>query len=102
MSTKLFVGGLPYSVTDAELSDFFGRAGTVTSARVIMDRETGRSRGFGFVEMSSPEEAQQAISMYNNADMGGRTIVVNEAQPPRDGGDRGGRRDFGGRGGSRY
>ncbi len=106
MSTKLFVGGLPYSVTDAELSDFFSRAGTVTSARVIMDRETGRSRGFGFVEMSNAEEAQQAISMYNNADMGGRTIVVNEAQPPREdrGGDRGGRRDFGGggRGGSRY
>jgi len=80
MGTKLFVGSLAYSVTDQQLQDFFASAGTVVSAKVIMDRETNRSRGFGFVEMSSPEEAQKAINDLNGKELEGRAIVVNEAR----------------------
>jgi RNA recognition motif-containing protein len=80
MGTKLFVGSLAYSVTDQQLQDFFATAGTVVSAKVIMDRETNRSRGFGFVEMSSPEEAQKAINDLNGKELEGRAIAVNEAR----------------------
>lgn len=107
-SNKLFVGGLPYSTTNEELANQFAPAGTVLSAKVITDRESGRSKGFGFVEMSTPEEAQKAIEMFNNTDMGGRTIIVNEARPQEDrprpqGGFGGGDRDRrgGGNGGRR-
>ena len=93
MATKLFVGSLPYSTTSDELGKVFSEAGTVTSATVITDRMTGRSKGFGFVEMSSEEEAQNAISQLNGKDMGGRSITVSEARPmqPREGGNGGGR-----------
>lgn len=81
MATKLFVGSLPYSTTDDDLADAFAVAGTVVSAKVIMDRETGRSKGFGFVEMSSEEEAKAAVDQLNGKELGGRSIVVNEARP---------------------
>lgn len=81
MSNKLFVGSLPYAVTEDQLKELFSGAGSVASARVITDRATGRSKGFGFVEMSTDEEAQRAIEMFNGKDMDGRTIVVNEARP---------------------
>ena len=81
MNNKLFVGGLPYSLSVDELTEYFSQAGTVVSANIINDRETGRSKGFGFVEMSSPEEAQQAIEKLNNTELGGRNIHVNEARP---------------------
>lgn len=81
MAIKLFVGSLPYSLTDEELADLFKEAGTVVSAKVIVDRETGRSKGFGFVEMSSDDEAKAAISSLNGKDVGGRAMVVNEARP---------------------
>lgn len=81
MATKLFVGSLPFSVNDDQLADFFASAGTVVSAKVIIDRETNRSRGFGFVEMSSDEEAKAAVDQLNGKDMEGRNIVVNEARP---------------------
>jgi cold-inducible RNA-binding protein len=84
MSNKLFVGGIPYAVRDEDLADLFSRAGTVNSARVIMDKMSGRSRGFGFVEMSSDEEAERAISELNGSEMDGRKIVVNIAQPMRE------------------
>ena len=98
-SNKLYVGGLPYSVTDEKLEDLFSAHGTVESARVITDRMTGRSKGFGFVEMSSQEEAEVAIAKLNDSDCEGRTLVVNEAKPreKRSGGGYGG----GGGGGSR-
>lgn len=100
MGSKLFIGSLSYNITDQALSDAFAQAGTVVSAKVIMDRMTGRSKGFGFVEMSSPEEAQKAIDMWNNKELDGRTIVVNEARPmePRTGGGGGGYRGGGGGG----
>src|SRR3989338_9014946 len=103
MATKLYVGGLPYSVTDEALKDHFSQAGTVTSASVVIDRMSGRSRGFGFVEMSTDEEAQNAISMLHGKDFSGRNLTVNEAKPmapraPRSGGGGGGfRRGGGGR-----
>ncbi len=106
MAKKLYVGGLPYSTTEDELREAFSQAGSVESASIIMDRMTGRSKGFGFVEMSSDEEAQKGIDLWNGKDFGGRTLTVNEARPmeerPRNnfrgGGDRGG---FGGsRGGN--
>lgn len=78
---KLYVGGLPYSTTDNELSDFFSQAGQVTSASVITDKMSGRSKGFGFVEMSTEEEAQKAREMFNGTEMGGRKITVDEAKP---------------------
>lgn len=81
MAKKLFVGGLPYSTTDSELSDAFSKAGTVTSATIISDRMTGRSKGFGFVEMANDDEAEAAISMWNGKDFGGRSLTVNEARP---------------------
>jgi len=95
MAKKLYVGGLPYATTDAELKDAFSQAGSVVSAVVIMDKMTGRSKGFGFVEMSSDEEAQKAIDTLNGKDFGGRNITVNEARPMEDRP----RRDFRGGGG---
>ena len=94
MSNKIYVGGLLYSVTDGQLQEVFSAHGTVESARVISDKFTGQSRGFGFVEMSSGGEAQTAIQALNGSQMDGRTLVVNEAKPMvrRDnGGDSGGR-----------
>ena len=84
MASKLYVGGLPYSTTDQELKELFEAFGTVTSATVIMDRESGRSKGFGFVEFESAEEAQAAIKALDGSDFGGRKIVVNEARPRED------------------
>jgi RNA recognition motif-containing protein len=104
MSKNLYVGNLSYSVTSDDLQDAFGQYGTVTSAQVVMDRETGRSRGFGFVEMSDGADA--AIDALNGADLKGRNISVNEARPREErrgggGGGRGGRGGYGG-GGGRY
>jgi len=81
MSKKLYVGGLSYSTTQGSLSDAFSQAGVVLSAIVITDKMTGRSKGFGFVEMSTEEEAQTAINMFNGKELDGRTITVNEARP---------------------
>ena len=81
MITNLFVNGLPYSVTSDELREHFATAGEVKTANVITDRVSGQSRGFGFVEMATPEDAQKAIDMFNNQDMGGRTVIVTEARP---------------------
>ena len=98
MGNKLYVGNLPYSFRDGELEQAFAQFGTVTSAKVMMERDTGRSKGFGFVEMGSPAEAQAAIQGMNGQQIGGRGLVVNEARPmePRSGGGGGG---FGGGGG---
>ena len=104
MNKKLYVGNLPYSVSDQDLRTLFEQAGTVTDAAVITDRETGRSKGFGFVEMDTPEEATKAISELNGHEINNRQIQVSEARPreergPRDrggGGDRGGDRGYGG------
>ena len=116
MEKKLFVGSLSFSTTEDSLRDLFAQAGTVESVAIIIDRESGRSKGFGFVEMSTDAEAQDAIAKVNGADCAGRTLTVNEARPmePREGGrggfggggrggDRGGRGGFGGggRGGDR-
>ncbi len=92
-NNKLYVGGLPYSVTDGQLQEIFADHGTVESARVIADKFTGQSRGFGFVEMGSGDEAQKAIQALNSTQLDGRTLVVNEAKPmaSRDGGGGGGR-----------
>lgn len=84
MAKKLYVGGIPYSSTDATLKDAFSQAGTVTSASIIMDRMTGRSKGFGFVEMASDEEAQAAIDLWNGKDFEGRNLTVSEARPMTD------------------
>lgn len=81
MALKLYVGGLPYSTTQDALQAAFAQAGTVTSATIITDKMTGRSKGFGFVEMSTEEEAQKAIEMFNGKDFEGRTLTVNEARP---------------------
>jgi RNA recognition motif-containing protein len=96
MSSKLYVGGLPYSTTSSELTDLFSVHGTVESVNVITDKFTGQSRGFGFVEMATKEEAEAAMNALNSTELGGRTLTVNEAKPqaPRTGG-----RDFGGGGG---
>ena len=101
MGSKIYVGGLPYGATEQQLSDLFAQHGAVASARVITDKFTGQSRGFGFVEMSSDEEAQKAIAALNGTQMDGRTLTVNEARPqePRSGGGGGGRGGFGGGGG---
>lgn len=103
MGSKIYVGGLPYSATEQQLSDLFAQHGTVESARVITDKFTGQSRGFGFVEMSSGQEAQAAIMALNATQMDGRTLTVSEARPqePRSGGEGRGRGGFGGRGGKR-
>lgn len=90
MNKKLYVGGLPYSVTEDKLQEIFSAHGTVESARVITDRFTGRSRGFGFVEMSSEEEAQKAIDSLNESDLDGRSLTVNEARPQENSGGGGG------------
>jgi len=92
MSSKIYVGNLPYSVTDASLQQNFSEFGGVTSAKVMMDRDSGRSKGFGFVEMSSPAEAQAAIQGLNGQSVDGRSIVVNLARPKEDRGDSGGYR----------
>ena len=101
MGSKLYVGGLPYSTTQEELTDLFSAHGTVESANIISDKFTGQSRGFGFVEMSSQEEATAAIEALNSTEFGGRTLTVNEARPqaPRTGGGGGGRGGFGDGGG---
>ena len=91
-SSKLYVGGLPYSVSDSQLSGLFSGHGTVESARVITDRMTGRSKGFGFVEMSAQSEAEAAIEALNGTDLEGRNITVNEAKPRE---SRGGSREGG-------
>ncbi len=98
MAMKLFVGNLPFSTTDADLKAMFGQVGEVASANVIMDKFTGRSRGFGFVEMTNVEEAQAAIERFNGLEFQGRPLTVNQAKPqePRAGGGRSG---GGGRGG---
>ena len=84
MAKKIYVGGLPYAVRDEELKEFFAAAGNIESATVIMDRATNRSKGFGFVEFSTDDEAQKAIEMFDSKDFGGRTINVNEAKPMED------------------
>ena len=109
MATKLYVGGLPYSTQEDALKEYFSAAGSVTSAVIIMDKMSGRSKGFGFVEMASDEEAQKAVSMFNDQEFEGRKLTVNgarpmEARPPRTGGNgnggygggasRGGRREY--------
>ena len=106
MGNKLYVGNLPYSVRDSDLEQSFSQFGTVTSAKVMMERDTGRSKGFGFVEMGSDAEAQAAINGMNGQPLGGRAIVVNEARPmeprpPRSGGFGGGG-GYGGGGGGGY
>lgn len=102
MSKKLYVGNLPFSTTESALGEMFGQIGAVSSVRLITDRDSGRSKGFGFVEMESDEEAQTAISSFDGTELGGRQIVVNEARPMerRDngGGFRGGRSSGGFRG----
>jgi RNA recognition motif-containing protein len=102
--TNIYVGNLPYSTTDADLQELFSQHGQVTRAQVVMDRETGRSRGFGFVEMADANEGSNAINALNGFDFQGRKLVVNEAKPrePRSGGfGGGGRGGFGGGGGGR-
>ncbi len=115
MATKLYVGNLSYGATDDALQQAFSQAGNVVSAQVVIDKMTGRSRGFGFVEMDTDEAAQAAIELWNGKELDGRTITVNEARPREErpaggrggfgggrGGDRGGRGGFGGgRGGDR-
>ena len=97
MGTKLYVGNLSFRTTSEELREAFAAAGTVESASVIEDRDTGRSRGFGFVEMASKEEGEAAISQFNGKEFNGRNLTVNEARPREDRGNRGG--GGGGRGG---
>jgi hypothetical protein len=103
MGNKLYVGNLPYQMRDSDLEQAFGQFGSVTSAKVMMERETGRSKGFGFVEMGSDAEAQAAINGMNGQPLGGRSVVVNEARPmeqrPRTGGYGGGAGGGGGGGG---
>ena len=93
MNNKLYVGGLPFSVTDQKLEEIFSAHGTVASARVITDKFTGQSRGFGFVEMDSGSEAQAAISGLNGTQYDGRSLVVNEAKPQTNRNDSGGRQN---------
>jgi cold-inducible RNA-binding protein len=97
MGKKLYVGNLPFNTTDEALQEIFAQAGNVQSAKIITDRDTGRSKGFGFVEMSSDQEAADAIQKFNGAEYGGRNMTVAEARPlaPRE--DRGGRGGGGGR-----
>jgi cold-inducible RNA-binding protein len=109
MGKRLYVGNLPYNATDDQLKELFSGAGEVASANIIVDKMSGRSKGFGFVEMATDEEAAKAIEMFNGKDLGGRNITVNEARPmeqraPRTGGFGGGRggRGFGGGGGRDY
>ena len=102
MAAKIYIGNLSFNTTNQDLVDMFGEYGTVQSVNIIEDRETGRSRGFAFVEMSSNEEAQKAISALNGKEIDGRSLTVNEAKPREEGGgNRGGSGRGGGRGGSR-
>ncbi len=105
MSAKLFVGNLSFSITENDLQDAFAAHGTVIEANLMMDRATGRPRGFAFVTMGSPEEAQKAIAAMNGKELGGRALTVNIARPreerPAGGGGGGGNRGYGGRGGGR-
>src|ERR1700687_837466 len=98
MATKLYVGNLSFRTTSEDLREAFAKVGAVESATVIEDRDTGRSRGFGFVEMATPEEAAAAIEEFNGKDLGGRNLTVNEAKPRADrgGGGGGGRGGYGG------
>lgn len=102
MSKKLYVGGLSYNTTDAGLKDAFSQVGEVVSASIIMDKMSGRSRGFGFVEMANDEDASKAIEMWNGKELDGRTLVVNEAKPMSDRPRRTGGFDRGGRSGGGY
>jgi len=112
MATKLYVGNLPFQTTSDDLREHFSKAGTVESASVVEDRMTGRSRGFGFVEMATAEDAAAAIEQLNGKDFGGRNLTVNEARPRTDrgpggggggyGGNRGGGGGYGGGGGGGY
>jgi len=95
LNTKLYVGNLSYEATDEQLSELFSKAGKVASATVLKDQYSGRSRGFGFVEMGSEEEAKKAIELFNEKDFEGRKIIVNEARPRNTEGSRDRRRDFG-------
>ena len=103
MSTKLFVGNLSFNTTENDLNDAFAAHGTVVEANLMMDRTTGRPRGFGFITMSTPEEAQKAIEALNGKSVDGRALTVNVARPreerPAGGGGGGGRREYGGGGG---
>ncbi|HEY9282804.1 MAG TPA: RNA-binding protein, partial [Pyrinomonadaceae bacterium] len=101
MSSKLYVGNLAFQTTSEDLRQMFAQAGTVESATVVEDRDTGRSRGFAFVEMSTKEEAEAAISQFNGQDVNGRSLTVNEAKPREDRGGGGGRGGYGGGGGGR-
>ena len=99
MGSKLYVGNLSFNTTESELKSLFSAAGTVSEAALVTDRETGNSRGFAFVTMSSDSEAQAAISQFSGKEVGGRSLTVNEARPREEGG--GGGRKFGGGGGNR-
>ncbi|MBP6929699.1 MAG: RNA-binding protein [Candidatus Moranbacteria bacterium] len=107
MATKLYVGGVSYGTTEDGLRDAFAQAGNVTSAKIIIDKMTGRSRGFAFVEMATEDEAQKAIELWNGKELDGRTLTVNEARPleeraPRTGGNNGGGYRANDQGGSRW
>ncbi len=112
MSIKLYVGNLSFNTTNEDLHQLFSQAGTVETANVVEDRDTGRSRGFGFVEMATKEEAEAAIAQFNGKEFGGRSLTVNEAKPREDRGGRGGfggnrgggggRGGYGGGGGNRW
>ena len=103
MSMKLYVGNLAFQTSSEELRTLFAQAGTVESATVVEDRDTGRSRGFGFVEMASKEEGAAAIQRFNGQDLNGRNLTVNEARPREDRGNRGGgRNNFGGNRSTRW
>lgn len=102
MASKLYVGSLSYDTTEDTLKSTFEQAGTVESAVIIIDKMSNRSKGFGFVEMSSDEEAKKAIEMFNGKELDGRAIIVNEARPMRDRSSQGGGYGGGDRGGDRY
>ncbi len=103
MSIKLYVGNLSFQTSSDDLQQLFAQVGTVESATIVEDRDTGRSRGFGFVEMTSKEEGEKAIEQFNGTDFNGRNLTVNEARPREDRGNRGGGgRSFGGGGGRNF
>ena len=95
MGNKLYIGNLPYTVRDSDLEQAFSQFGSVTSAKVMMERETGRSKGFGFVEMGSEKEASDAIQRFNNGELYGKAITVSEARPKKDNAGQQGRNSFG-------